>query len=151
VALAGTLAWAWLVRWRTGRHPPVIWKSLVLPAAGTALCWLLLMTLGLPVLDYARSYSPLVANVRKAMGDGTGCVEQLGLSRAQIAAFMYHGRMDLRHAGRDAACPWLLVAAPVQPAAHVSVELSNWRLIANVRRPSDSDENVLVYRRAGAR
>jgi hypothetical protein len=149
-ALAGTLAWAWLVRWRTGRHPPVIWKSLVLPAAGTALCWLLLMTLGLPVLDYARSYAPMVQNVRKVMTPtASGCVEELGLSRAQLTAFMYHGGMDLRHAAYEPQCPWLLVAAPLQPAAHVSLDLKDWRLVANVRRPSDRDENVLVYRRTG--
>src|SRR2546421_674837 len=71
-ALAGTIAWLWLVRWRTGRHRQVIWKSLVLPASGAALCWLLLMTLGLPVLDYARSYGPLVRSVRKFI-DAPGC------------------------------------------------------------------------------
>jgi 4-amino-4-deoxy-L-arabinose transferase-like glycosyltransferase len=147
VALLGTLAWAWLVRWRTGRHPQVIWKSLVLPASGTALCWLLLMTLWLPALDYARSYRPLVTNVRKLM-DTPGCAEQLGLSRAQIAAFMYHGQMQLRDAGVEPKCPWLLVAAPIQPAAHISIDLKHWREIANVRRPSDKDENVVVYRRA---
>ena len=150
VALAGTLAWAWLVRWRTGRHRQVIWKSLVLPASGTALCWLLLMTLGLPVLDYARSYSPLVRSVTKYV-DQPGCVEELGLSRAQLAAFMYHGQFDLRPAGREPSCPWLLLAAPIQPAAHVSIEMKRWQLVANVRRPSDSDENVLLYRRAAPR
>jgi hypothetical protein len=31
--LAGTLAWIWLVRWRTGRHREALWKSLVLPPA----------------------------------------------------------------------------------------------------------------------
>jgi 4-amino-4-deoxy-L-arabinose transferase-like glycosyltransferase len=146
-AIAGTLAWAWLVRWRTGRHPPVIWKSLVLPAAGTALCWLLLMTLWLPALDYARSYLPLVRNVQKLM-DRPGCVEELGLNRAQLAAFMYHGHMDVRHATAEGACPWLLVAAPLQPAAHVSIDMKRWVPVANVRRPSDKDENVLLYRRS---
>ncbi|HUR90727.1 MAG TPA: hypothetical protein VMZ74_16700 [Ramlibacter sp.] len=150
VALLGTLAWAWLVRWRTGRHPQVIWKSLVLPASGTALCWLLLTTLWLPALDYARSYVPLVNNVRKLM-DRPGCVEELGLTRAQLTALMYHGRMDVRHAGLDPICPWLLVAAPIQPAAHISIDLRRWHMIANVRRPSDKDENVIVYRRADSR
>ncbi len=37
-----------------------LWKSLVLPAGGVALCWLLLMTLWLPLLDYARSNRPWV-------------------------------------------------------------------------------------------
>jgi 4-amino-4-deoxy-L-arabinose transferase-like glycosyltransferase len=58
VALAATLCWAWLVKWRAGRHRAAIWKSLVLPAGGAALCWLLLMTLWLPLLDFARSTSP---------------------------------------------------------------------------------------------
>ena len=60
LALAGTVGWLWLLRWRTGRHREALWKSLVLPAGGVALCWLLLMTLGLPILDYARSNRPLV-------------------------------------------------------------------------------------------
>ncbi|HNN34997.1 MAG TPA: hypothetical protein PKH18_13325, partial [Ottowia sp.] len=57
-ALAGTLAWVALARWRTGRHRTALWKSLVLPAAGATLCWLLLMTLWLPALDYGRSFAP---------------------------------------------------------------------------------------------
>lgn len=150
VAIAATLAWLWLVRWRTGRHRQVIWKSLVLPAAGTALCWVLLMTLWLPALDYARSYSPLVRNVRKLM-DSPGCVEELGLSRAQLTAFMYHGAMDVRHATREGSCPWLLVAEPILPAAGIALDMKAWQLVANVRRPSDKDENVLLYRRAAAR
>ena len=149
-AAAGTLAWAWLVRWRTSRRPQVIWKSVVLPAAGTALCWLLLMTLGLPVLDYARSYAPLVHNVQKHI-DAPGCVEELGLSRAQVTAFVYHAHMDLRPAAPEANCPWLLLAAPIEPAAHVSIEMARWALVSNVRRPSDRDENVSVYRKVPAK
>ena len=122
---------------------------MVLPAGGATLCWLLLMTLWLPALDYARSYVPLVRNVQKIV-DKPGCVEQLGLSRAQVTAFMYHGGMDLRHAARQAACPWLLVAAPIQPALPVVLDMKAWKIVSNVRRPSDSDENVLVYRRTGA-
>jgi hypothetical protein len=147
-ALLATLAWGALVRWRTGRHRHAIWKSLVLPAAGAALCWLLLMTLWLPVLDYARSYSPLVRAVLKQI-DRPGCVEELGLSRAQIAAFMYHGNMHLRAAGWTGACPWLLVAAPEQRTARLAIDMRQWRFVANVRRPADTDENVLLYRRVG--
>ncbi|MDP3606966.1 MAG: hypothetical protein Q8R59_14630, partial [Polaromonas sp.] len=62
-AALATLAWAWLVRWRAGRQRAAIWKSMVLPAGGATLCWLLLMTLWLPLLDYARSYGPLSRQV----------------------------------------------------------------------------------------
>jgi 4-amino-4-deoxy-L-arabinose transferase-like glycosyltransferase len=149
-ALAATLAWIWLVRWRTGRHRQVIWKSLVLPAAGASLCWLLLMTLWLPVLDYARSYRPLVASVQQKM-DSPGCVDELGLSRGQITAFLYHGQMDLRPAGRQSQCPWLIIAAPLQPAAPLVLDMRAWKLVANLRRPSDANESVLLYRKVTAR
>ena len=65
-ALAGDVAWLWLVRWRTARNREAIWKSLVLPAGGAALGWLLVMTLWLPVLDYARSYAPVVQRLTAA-------------------------------------------------------------------------------------
>ena len=59
-ALAATLAWCALVWWRAARNRTAIWKSLVLPASGAALGWLLLMTLWLPLLDHARSYLSLI-------------------------------------------------------------------------------------------
>jgi hypothetical protein len=149
-ALAATIAWAWLVRWRTGRHRMAIWKSLVLPAGGAALCWLLLMTLWLPALDYARGYSPLVRNVKKYI-DRPGCVEVLGLTRAQLTAFRYHGGMDLRNAEREATCPWLLAAAPFQPAMPIALDMREWHLVATIRRPTDANENVVLYRRAAGR
>ncbi len=148
-ALAATLAWAWLVRWRTGRHRLVIWKSLVLPAGGAALCWLLLMTLWLPVLDFARSYAPMVRVAVRQM-DRPGCVETFGLSRGQLAAFLYHGQMDLRSAGRQSACPWLLAAAQVQPSMALALDMRGWRLVSSIRRPSDPDDNVLLYRKAAS-
>ncbi|HWI79123.1 MAG TPA: hypothetical protein VNS31_07990 [Ramlibacter sp.] len=149
-ALAATVAWAWLVRWRTGRHRMAIWKSLVLPAGGAALCWLLLMTLWLPALDYARGYSPLVRNVKKYI-DSPGCVEVLGLTRAQLTAFRYHGAMELRNAERDTACSWLLAAAPLQPAMRMALDMRDWQLVAVIRRPTDANENVVLYRRAARR
>jgi hypothetical protein len=121
-----------------------------LPAGGAALCWLLLMTLWLPVLDYARGYSPLVRGVMRHI-DRPGCVEVLGLTRAQLAAFRYHGAMDLRPADRETACPWLLAAAPLQPAMRLALDMRDWQLVAIVRRPTDSNENVVLYRRAAAR
>ncbi len=146
-ALAATIAWGWLVRWRTGRHRVAIWKSLVLPASGAALCWLLLMTLWLPVLDYARGYTPLVRAVMRQM-DQPGCVEVFGLTRAQVAAFRYHGGMELRPAVGRPTCPWLLVAGPLQAVMPLALDTRDWQQVAGIRRPSDANENVLIYRKA---
>jgi 4-amino-4-deoxy-L-arabinose transferase-like glycosyltransferase len=150
LALVATLAWGWLVRWRTGRHRTVIWKSLVLPAGGAALCWLLVMTLWLPTLDFARSYAPVVRGVTQAM-DHPGCVEAYGLTRGQAAAFRYHAQMDLRPASRDNDCPWLVAAAALQPSMALALDMRHWQLVTSVRRPADRNDNVLLYRRAPAR
>jgi 4-amino-4-deoxy-L-arabinose transferase-like glycosyltransferase len=148
IALLATLAWAWLVKWRVGRHRAAIWKSLVLPAGGAALSWLLLMTLWLPLLDFARSYAPLVRNVAARL-DQPECVEVYGLSRGQIAAFQFHGQLRLKPAALKAQCPWLLVDADTQSTLRKSVNLRQWALQATVRRPSDDDEDVLLYQRTG--
>jgi 4-amino-4-deoxy-L-arabinose transferase-like glycosyltransferase len=78
--VAARLAWVWLVRWRTGRHREALWKSLVLPAGGVALCWLLLMTLWLPLLDYARSNRALVDRTRRHVPRLPGCIAAPGNS-----------------------------------------------------------------------
>lgn len=145
-AVAGTLAWAWLVRWRTGRHRSALWKSLVLPAGGAALCWLLLMTLWLPVLDFARSYMPLVRVLQKQM-DQPGCVEVFGLDRGQLAALRFHGGMAVRPAGGAHGCPWLVVAPDVQTSAPMALDMRQWRLVSEVRRPTDRDVQLLLFQR----
>ena len=146
VALAATLCWAWLVKWRAGRHRAAIWKSLVLPAGGAALCWLLLLTLWLPLLDYARSYKKLALDVARATG-APECVEVHGISLAQVAALRYHGQFTLRPAGVKASCPWLVVAPASLEALSVGLDMRQWALHATVRRPADADDNLLLYQR----
>jgi 4-amino-4-deoxy-L-arabinose transferase-like glycosyltransferase len=150
LALVATGVWIWLVRWRIGRHPAAIWKSLVLPAGGTALCWFLLMTLGLPTLNYARSYAPLVHLVQAQMPQQppVGCVEIHAFTRAQIAAFRFHGGMDLRPASAGPSdCRWLLVHADGLPTLRAVVGTQPWTLVASIRRPADKDEDMLLFRR----
>jgi len=90
VAVGATLAWLWLVRWRTGRHRAVIWKSVVLPAGGVALCWLLLMTLWLPLLDYGRSNRPLAERLVRHVPPGR-CIATPQAPLSLVAALEFHG------------------------------------------------------------
>lgn len=161
VAIFGTLAWLYLVMWRVGRHRTAMWKSMVLPAGGTALCWLLLMTLWLPILDFARSYAPLVQRVSETIGK-QACVQIYGLSPGQAAAFAYHGGMHLQllkpeinseivpeklgSPTANESCPWLIVDADTEQNLS-SLNMSSWRFVTKVRRPSDDNEDVLLYRR----
>ena len=145
-ALAATLAWAWLVRWRTGAHRAAIWKSLVLPAGGATLCWLLLMTLWMPLLDYARSLAPLSRQVASLV-DKKSCVEIFGVGSAQAAALQYHGQLELRQATPLASCPYLVVDVTAQARLGSAVNLPEWAFQATVRKPTDKTENMLLYKR----
>jgi 4-amino-4-deoxy-L-arabinose transferase-like glycosyltransferase len=148
IALAATLAWAWLVRWRTGRHRAAIWKSLVLPAGGTTLCWLLLMTLWLPLLDYARSDGPLSRQI-SSLVDKKSCVEIYGVNSPLAAALQYHGALSLRQAASQGQCPYLVVDAAAQGQLSAVVNLPDWAFQATVRRPTDKNQVLLVYKRVG--
>ncbi|MDB5843949.1 MAG: hypothetical protein JWP79_1259 [Polaromonas sp.] len=145
-ALTATLAWAWLVRWRTGAHRAAIWKSLVLPAGGATLCWLLLMTLWMPLLDHARSLAPLSRQVASLV-DRKSCVEIFGVGSAQAAALQYHGQLALRQATQVASCPYLVVDVTAQARLGSAVNLPDWAFLATVRKPTDKTENMLVYKR----
>ena len=146
VALLATLLWAWLVKWRVGRHRAVIWKSMVLPAGGAAWCWLLLMTLWMPLLDFVRSYKVVVNNVSTVVGQPV-CMQVMGLSREQMAAFRYHGGFVLEPDFAKARCPWLLVNPEAGADTQDRLSAAQWRLQAVVRRPSDKADDVLLFRR----
>ncbi|MEJ8821500.1 hypothetical protein WKW80_05540 [Variovorax humicola] len=145
-ALAATVAWFWLVRWRTGRHQAALWKTLVLPAGGTALCWMLVMTLWLPVLDYARSYAPQVQMISQRVGN-TPCLSELGLQRPQLAALLHHGHFELRPLTGTNDCRWLLVNPEVIGRLQSLIDLNQWRFDGTLRRPSSDTDDLLLYQR----
>ncbi len=146
LAALGTAAWVWLVFWRTGRHRHPLWKSMVLPAAGVAVCWLLAMTLLLPALDYARSDRVLVQRLGPYLSR-QDCVAMPGASRAQVSAVAQLGgyRVDATTPMTRSTCgQWLRqerVGSPRTPP-------SGWTIVAEVRRPTDRTEAMVVYRRA---
>ncbi len=146
-ALAGSVAWIALVAWRTGRHRHPMWKSLVLPAGGVALNWLLAMSLLLPPIDYAFSYQRLVQRVANHVPAGE-CVVATYLSRAQVAALELHGAwgVDARpNAARQArACDWLVASTSLR--AQIP-EIDGWRFVAREQRPGDRNEAFALYQR----
>jgi hypothetical protein len=147
IAIAATLAWAWLVKWRIGRHRAAIWKTLVLPAGGAALCWLLLMTLWLPLLDFARSYEPLVRRTLIVMKQQPLCVETFGLSPSQITALQFHGKFDMKPVVQQANCPWLIVDRDAVNSMSKVVDMTPWIEHSTMRHPADQNEHWVVYQR----
>ena len=147
IATLATLAWAWLVKWRAGRHRAAIWKSLVLPAGGSALCFLLLMTLWLPLFNFTRSYVPLVLRTVEVLGSPK-CVALHGLSRGHIAALRFHGHLKTQTVDSSGRCEWLIVNKDALPTLPDFVDLKGWSLHSNLRHPSDRDEDLLIYQRS---
>jgi hypothetical protein len=143
LALAATVAWLWLVRWRTGRHRHPLWKSLVLPAGGVSVCWLLVMTLLLPPLDNARSYRGMMQRIARQVPAGS-CVAAPGMSRAEVVALEYLGgyRVDAAGDAADAHCDFLLLTRGQKPPA------AAWQFVGREQRIRSDDDVTDVYRRA---
>lgn len=149
VALAASAAWCAVVVWRTGRNRSALWKTLVLPAAGTTLCWLLLTSLWLPMLNYARSDAPQMRAVLALVGR-PACVHVLGLDRGQYAALQVYTGIPTRPLTAAApACPWLLEAdaATVPERRRTPLAAGEWTPVERIGRPTDRHDALVVYRR----
>ena len=149
VAVAATLAWCLLVAWRTRRHRAAIWKSLAVPAGGTVLGWVLLMTLWLPMLDYGRSYAPHVKAVVRALPSDVQCVQTLGFDAALTTAFRFHSELQVRTGLQPTAngCDWL-IATPAGWSAQDRNTAAQWQLSERITRPTDRRDHLLLLRRA---
>ncbi|KAF1019226.1 MAG: hypothetical protein GAK30_03256 [Paracidovorax wautersii] len=145
--LAVSLAWVWLVKWRIGRHQPVIWKSLVLPASGMTLCWVLLLTLWLAPVDFARSYQQQMARLAPLLTAPASCIELHGLTAAQVSAVQFYGRYPVKKASDDANCAYLITTPDAQRALPYRDTRHRWSLIEPVQRLADRQEDMLLFRR----
>jgi hypothetical protein len=147
IAVGASLTWAWLVKWRVGRHRSALWKSVVLPAGGAALCWLLLMTLWLPLLDFARSYAPMVQQVTAVLPKNLVCVSTLGLSQSQTAALQFHGRLNLKPTQTGAYCPWLIANGETPGTTVGFIPDKPWQMRGAAHHPADPQEKLYIFER----
>jgi hypothetical protein len=148
LATASTLIWLAVVAWRLGRHPTMIWKSMVLPATGGVLCWLLLMTLWLPLLDYGRSYGPISRRMSALIEPGE-CALIRDLSQAQIAGLMHHGQIELKRTMPESQpCRYLITRAEnAQQQTAPGFDWAPWTLKARLNRLNDKRESLLLFTR----
>jgi hypothetical protein len=152
--LAGfaTVVWLGLVRWRTARQAHALWKSLVLPAGGVALCWLLFMTLWLPLLDQAKSYRLLLSRLSPHL-PRSECVYAPGAPVGLLTALEYFGgyRVQGVDLGQDAAlapCGTLLLRI----AAHrPSPAIEGWQWVGTYNQRTHNSEQIALYRRQAGR
>ncbi len=146
IALVATVAWGWLVKWRVGRHQSAIWKSVVLPAGGAVTCWLLLLTLWLPLFDFARSYEPMIRQAQAVFGTPE-CVMTRDLSRGEIAAVQFHARTRVEILSASSNCRWLLVDKDSVSQLGDALVLSNWTQRGRAAHPSDKNAGFVIFQR----
>ncbi|MBC3931259.1 ArnT family glycosyltransferase [Undibacterium curvum] len=149
IACAATIAWFMLVYWRISRRPSVLWRAVVLSAGGVILCWLLLLSIGLPWINHRISYAALSEDLQQHLPTQNACVEAY-VGPSQRASFAYFGK--LRFAGfSDHNCQYLLLQhsrrysfTPEMPSHY---EAKEWESIWIGHRAADKDELFTLYRR----
>ena len=144
IAVIATAIWIKLVIWRVGRHPSAIWKSLILPAGGSSLCWVLLMSLWLPFLDHAMSYKAWTKELTQIIGNDK-CIYFSNIDRHQIAGFSYHGNIQFEPiSSPEHKCHWLM-EKPNQDANATIHSKNDWILKQTMQRPGDKRDVVLLF------
>ena len=97
-------------------------------------------------LKIARGYTTLAQSIVKVIKK-PDCVETHGLDRGQIAAFQHYGGLSLKAAQKQANCLWLLVDRDATQTLGEVVTPSQWTPQFFGYRPTDRDDDVLLYRR----
>jgi 4-amino-4-deoxy-L-arabinose transferase-like glycosyltransferase len=141
-AVAVTVCWFVLVRWRLARHPKVLWRSVVLSSAGTTLMWVLVMTLWLPIINYSRTYKDVAEQIASHLPDDYSCISPVRLGNAQIATFAYFGHM---HFAFDHDCDVILRQDTQDYGEPSSMSNFVWKLVWEGRRVADRDERFRLY------
>lgn len=148
IAALTTIGWIMLVHWRISRRPSVLWRAVVLSSGGVILCWLLLMTLWLPWIDYGKSYAGVAQQIARQLPKGQYCVDT-NVGPAQRASFAYFGNVEFAKFG-EGSCRYLLLQESVSRKDRASL-LGQFdgreKLLWEGHRPSDRDELFRLYRR----
>lgn len=146
IALAGSLAWLALVRWRTSRQRAALWRSLVLPAGGVVLAWLLAMTLWRPAADHALGHRSLLVQLKKAIPETAQCVAAPGQSLDLLATLEAQGgwRVDTSKALAASRCDWALQRLPRDAKLALP---DGWEVSQSIMRAAERGSRYWVLKR----
>jgi 4-amino-4-deoxy-L-arabinose transferase-like glycosyltransferase len=143
-ALAALLTLIWMVvvarSLRSTRRAVVNWT------AGITMVWMLVMTLGVPLVDQARSYRAVASRLVAVLPPDFKCIARRNVGDAQRALLDYFVNLTTVRDDLPAAsgCHVLLVqAAPLRipPAG------PGWTEVWRGSRPGDRNELFILYRR----
>ena len=141
IALAATLAALVLASRRFRTRAPALFTW----TAGLAVFWVLLSTLWMPWLDYAKSYRSVFAAM--PLPEEHNCVASVGLGEGERAMLLYfNGRNTLRREQwPDAGCDVLLVQGYAREGTR-NVDLRGYHQVWEGARPGDSWQRFWLLR-----
>ncbi len=161
LACLASAAWIRLIIWRTASGSRALWRPMVLSTGGVILLWLLMMTLWIPRIDYAKSFKALGNQITQSVlkhqaAAGTECVADYNLGFAQRATLQYHAKVDFIRKGqfKDAPeCEYLLLQDDTRRNLKIKVDFEaraseQWELIWTGNRNSDRHEFFFLYARS---
>ncbi len=148
VAALTSLSWIALVYWRLSRRPFVLWRAVVLSTGGVILCWVLLMTLWLPWINYGKSYANVAQQISLKIPPLKQCVDT-NVGAAQRASFAYFGHIPFAGFNKSN-CEYLLIQDNQRKKNNIKIPAEfkgQWQLLWEGHRPSDRDERFRLYHR----
>ncbi len=142
-AIVVTALWVSVVKWRTSRAPKVIWRAVVISAAGTTLTWVLLMTLWLPTINYAKTYRDVAQRLVQVVPPQSLCINSTHLGDGQLASFIYFTKLKFKD---DVNCDLWISNQPGEARKRAKQLNKNLELIWEDRRVSDRSERLRLYK-----
>ncbi len=142
-AIAVTILWVSVVKWRTSRAPKMIWRAVVISASGTTLTWVLLMTLWLPTINYAKTYRDVASRLVQAVPSQSLCINSTHLGDGQLGSFIYFTKLKFKD---DVNCDLWISNQPGEARKTASKLNKQLELIWEDRRVSDRNERLRLYR-----
>lgn len=147
LAIIGTIAWCVLVIWRLRNHPAGLWRGTALSAGGLITTWLLLATLWMPALDYARSYREVSASLEIAIEENLQpgeCVRSVDLGSGQRASFLVFNQLEFSSNGN---CDLLLQQLDPDSIKNGTAGFDSYTTIWEGRRTPDRHEMFRLLRK----
>lgn len=147
IAITGSILWVLLVRWRLTQRPPALWRGTVLSAAGLITTWLLLVTLWMPTLNYARSYRDVTLELGQVLNTYNPAGECIyaNINLGQRASFYVFDKLQF---STQRSCPlWLQQTSPKFSVEEQNKSIPpNAELLWQGRRGGDRNEMFRLLR-----
>ena len=104
--------------------------------------WVLLMTLWLPTINYAKTYRFVAERLVKAVPADVKCIDSSNLGQAQLASFIYFTKLPLAD---NPNCPYMLTHNASTASAFSALNDQKLKLLWEDRRAADRSERLRLY------